>query len=88
MAVFFWVLSYQPAWSGATFFSSSLQLLLQLADMKKTFGSYLVRDKIPSDGVGRTGAFITFYAQMESEAVVDMFQYVHQSHQNTEMQLE
>ncbi len=24
--------------------------------MKKTFGSYLVRDKIPSDGVGRTGA--------------------------------
>ncbi len=32
-----------------------------------------------SDGVGRTGAFITIHAQMErmkSEAVVDMFQYI------------
>ncbi len=32
-----------------------------------------------SDGVGRTGTFITIHAQMErikSEAVVDMFQYI------------
>ena len=52
---------------------------MQVSDQYQVHTTLHVIDVTCSDGVGRSGAFITLHAQLErmkSEAVVDIFQFI------------